>query len=368
MKKLLLCLIGFYASSSILFAGTLQKDSNTSKKSKKAITNYQDFDQGHPVQEYQMRDAYNAPARINVSNPWNVFVQGTFLYWQPLQENMSLGVHYEVVNLVSQGHIITMDFDWDPAFKVALGFHFNHDDWTLFGEYTRFHSTNTKIEHLNTNWQMHGDRVWWPITYYAAETIYGKWQLEMDLIDLLLARSYYLGTNLLLMPYCGLRIALIDQKLYGYYTKTRPDDTIYSSIKSDSWGVGPRAGINFNWFFISPFWAYFNIAASLPYTKYTVKYTADDDNDSIELSYKSKNTYHFLRPNIELGLGLGTGCYFADNQAHFDFTVGYEFHTFWGQNMLRYYASETRCNDYPNTYYPGSLFLHGFATSLRFDW
>ena len=325
------------------------------------------LDQGHPVKKHQMRDAYSAPGRINTNNPWNFFLWGKFLYWQALQEEMSLGKNYTLINGVENGHVVNMSFDYTPAFKVGLGFHFTHDDWSLLAEYTRYYSINSHTERSSDLISV--DQSWWPnaVDSNYEEMIYGKWTLQMNLIDLHLMRSYYLGTHLLLLPYFGMRVGLIDQKLDAYYMPFLTTDQVYCHAKSTSWAVGPRAGIDLHWYFAHTFFLYSNLAASLPYTQYKVYHKAYYEYIPEDLDWNYSDKYNFLRPNLELILGLAWGDYIYDNKVHLDIFAGYEFHTFWGQNMMKFYADKTQCNQL-GTAYPGNLYLHGLSTGMLINW
>jgi len=325
------------------------------------------LDQGHPVKKHQMRDAYSAPGRINTSNPWNFFLWGKFLYWQALQEEMSFGKNYKIKNGAQVGHVVDMDFDFKPAFKVGLGFHFTHDDWSLLAEYTRYYSTNSHMEKNSALGFIAVDHSWWPNAMNDAEFLSGKWTLQMNLIDFHLMREYYLGTKLLLLPFFGMRVALIDQKLDTYYVPFAMTENVYCHAKSTSWAVGPRAGIDLCWYFAHTFFLYNSIAASLPYTRYKVYHKVYDEylHDELDSDYKDK--YSFLRPNLELAIGLAWGDYIYDNKVHLDIFAGYEFHSFWGQNMMKYYADKTQC-DQLGTAYPGNLYLHGLTVGMLINW
>lgn len=369
MKKLFFIITAFCFAS--IFATTqstnkelFKKDFFGQPKIEQKEKDVVPVDQGHPIEKHQMRDAYNAPARINTNNPWNFFFWGEFLYWQALQEEMILGKYYEMIDAAQTGHIINMDFDYKPAFKVGLGFHFSHDDWSLLAEYTRYYSDNSRMQKKpNTSTYIYLDTSWWPEAVNIAEKVYGKWNLQMDIIDLDLARSYYLGTNLLLTPYFSMRGAFIDQKLSAYYVPILTTDEVYTYVKSDSWAIGPRVGIDMNWFFTKKFFFYGNAAASLVYTHYKLSHKQYYEYIPTQLDWDYKDTFQFLRPNVEIAVGFNWGDYIFDSKAHLDVFAGYEFHAFWAQNMMKYYCDKTLCNQLGSAY-PGNLYLHGLSAGI----
>jgi len=74
--------------------------------------------------------AYNYPARIQTRCPWDFFAHASFIYWQPLQENMELGFVTDTTStMFLDGRFVNMDFDYKPGFKVGVGMNFDHDNW-----------------------------------------------------------------------------------------------------------------------------------------------------------------------------------------------------------------------------------------------
>ena len=136
-------------------------------------------------------------------------------------------------------------------------------------------------------------------------------------------------------------------------------------LKSRSWLVGPRAGLNTNWLFGEGFRAYGDMAASLVYQYYkSITMQRTDTTDTSLLGYNYANKIGYVTPVFELGLGLGWGTYFDCNNWHFDLILGYDFQYYWNQNMMRDLRDkvDTTCG-----FSPGDLMLHGLTITARFD-
>jgi len=346
LSKKLLLVAGLLASVS-LFATDMQQE--------------KDYDQGHGVQEHQMMGAFSAPARFDVKGSLDLFITASYLYWQPIQESMSLAYDQYPAPTTTRGKVYDMDFDFKSGFKVGMGINLSYDNWNLYLEYLRLHSTHKEGINLPTNATL--NCLWRDDTGpLSCNSISSSWEFDTDLLDFYMTRPYYLGTKLTLKPFAGLRGGWIDQKLNvrAIDTSDYPNRTW---IDSDSWLVGPRGGVDCFWHLGEGFRVFTNIAASLFYQhfKTTLKYYTINTNT---LDYYQREKIGRVVPNIDLALGLAWGTYFADNDWHIDLSAGYEFHHFWNQNTLRP-VYEAIVNGIIVS--PGDLMLQGLTVTARLD-
>ena len=150
--------------------------------------------------------AYNYPARIQTRCPWDLYGDVSFIYWQPIQENMELGLANttaavrDVLDAVT-ANVINMNFKFKPGFKIGLGGSFSHDNWDTLLEYTWAHNTNSQ----SSDGPSGGNII--PMIGAPASTgdslyssVSENWRLKMGIIDLDLGRWYYVGTNLMWPP------------------------------------------------------------------------------------------------------------------------------------------------------------------------
>ncbi len=315
--------------------------------------------------------AYNYPARIQTRCPWDFFAYGSFLYWQPIQENMDLAFRTVASDdpevFVVDGSYINMDFSYKPGFKVGIGMDFAHDNWDSSLEYTWFHSSHSQsasvglTEHLLA---LRGN----PTTLATAwNSISQKWRLNMDFLDLDLGRTYYVGTKLTFRSAFGARGTWIRQRLYSSFANSVNLTEASATQKSNAWAVGPRASLKTNWNIGEGFRAYGNGALDILYTRYT-KLT---DNTSmgfvnaatpIEVTNFSQSKLGYLRPHTELVLGIGWGTYLDCNNWYMDFSADYGFQVFWNQNMFRHLTGLVA-----GLVPTGDLFVHGLTATFRLD-
>src|SRR5579862_270012 len=206
-------------------------------------------------QNEQMTLESNATCPVHVKGAYDVILKGSFTYWQPIQENMQLGVvsdnTEDPLDLVD-GKEVDLDFDYKPGFKIGLGFNFNYDNWDTFLEYTWFRGTEKVDKNLDADDVLFP--AWQIPDFLNPQYTSGseKWKLRMDFLDWDLARSNSVGQKLCIRSFFGLRGAWIRQNVDVEYVNTIPSmAVIWPSTtvqqSSHSWGVGPRIGFCSNW-------------------------------------------------------------------------------------------------------------------------
>jgi hypothetical protein len=307
-----------------------------------------------------------------------VFVTGSFIYWNPSQENMELGIVSDAGGqfVAIDGNVVNQDFDYGPGFQVGIGANLNRDNWDVFFQYTWFRNEDTTSTSLDPN----GTTVLFPlrgqpdtqnITFFSGNE---EWRLSMDLFDLELARSYYVGTVLTFRPFFGARSALIRQDLDVDYrneaTGIIQPENLFIDQESRSWAVGPRAGLNSSWMIGKGLRFFGNGSADILFTKYSHLSwhqngtTAAGVTIPKGLSIVEQHGANYLRCHLDLELGFGWGMYFANNRSHVDLSAGYSFQVFFAQNMFREFTDDITYHSLtPN----GDLYIHGARGTVRFD-
>lgn len=332
------------------------------------------YAQGREVAQAQMMSGYNAPARIDVRGAWDFYLTGSFIYFQPTEDNLELAISSSSttgteVALPIDGSVVNMDFDYKPGFKVGLGMNFDHDNWDVFAEYTRLHCTNSQSADRVTNGRLFS--LWRHPDLQTAANAYsalsGKWRFNLDLLDLSLGRCYFVGTKLTFRPYFGGRAAWINQRYNVTGTLASSTTTLSTGRnKSNSWGLGARVGVDTEWMMGCGFRLFGNGSADILYTQYHMSQSQQDPvtPTTIDLNV-SQTKLSCVRPHADLELGFGWGSYFDNNNWHIDFAAGYGFQVFWNQNMFRkYYAPDGLGL---SSVALGDLYLQGMTLTARLD-
>jgi hypothetical protein len=329
---------------------------------------------------------------------WDTFITASFIYWEAMQEGMDLarpgqadttsGIITGPLQLsTSGGNLLQQEFEYKPGFQVGLGWNTAYDNWTLSAEYTWLHgSTHTSKdapspEDTSIDGVDVGDTGYWiPSSWLsgfyddnATTHISSHWSYKIDYVDAQVSRPFYSGTHFTVEPFFGLRGAWIRQKLsveadnVGITDVAAHPDEREANFQSRSSAIGPRIGLNGNWLLEWGFRFIGDASCSILFTGYDVKESIDSpDADKLPISLKMKDL-NYLRPNVDLSLGLGWGSYFFCRRMHWDLSATYDFSVFFGQNMIRYLADITANTTSDASGAPMDLYLQGLTVKTRFD-
>lgn len=319
----------------------------------------------------QLPCAYNAPARIEVKCPWDLYVSASFTYWQPIQSNMEICVVGTGSDETFTGSVENFNADFEPGFKVGVGMNFDHDSWDTQMVYTWFRGnthesvTAGEDEVILPLWTSPVDLISNGIEFGSASE---SWKLHMDLLDWELARSYYVGRKLTFRPFIAVRGAWIRQNLNVSYESplVQTSASLFVDKKSHSWAVGPRMGIATNWIFCDDFRIFGNGAADILFTRYTSLKSVDTHVGRSTTEFVIRqHDYNAIRTHLELELGLGWGMYLDCYNWHLDFSAGYNFQVFFDQNMFRHICDDVLI---VNSISPnGNLYMQGLTLTARVD-
>lgn len=337
----------------------------------------QKLEQGHSIQSNQMMPAYNAPARYDVQGGWDIWFRGDFIYMQAVEDNLAYGVSSDDQapgNPPLNGNILLVDFDWHPGVKASFGFNSEHDDWGLFGEWTHYISRNNTGSTFPNGGVLFSTTTTDPdSTSRGFSRIDSVWGLTFNSWDLMLDRAYYVGKRLTFDFMVGLRGSWIKQKMSTQNTfAIVADDISLVKMKWDSWGLGPRVGLNTNWLIGCGFRVFGNVAGALEWNRFNSSLIETNPStsilpvthtDNIVTSVKEDDN-HQVRPNMDFALGFGWGTYFDNSNWHVDLVFAYEFHQWWDQNMKLNFVDDVQRGKFVQG---GDLGIHGGSFGLRFD-
>ncbi|PIS00522.1 MAG: hypothetical protein COT84_06885 [Chlamydiae bacterium CG10_big_fil_rev_8_21_14_0_10_35_9] len=317
----------------------------------------------------ELPEGYNAPFP---KKPLRGSVGTSFLYWEAIQD----GLEYGITNPAGRqtlpnpnGRVLQQDFTYKPGFKIEASIFTSHDNWQIVSQYLRLHQDITSTSSA-PNSPIGSIYTLWLISQNAgfASNAAAKWRLNFDQLDLELARSFYVGKELVFNAHFGTRANWIDQRYniqyFNVFAKTGNafSSRAVSFSKSDSWALGPKGGINTNWLLGKGFRLIGKASASIVYTKFKTKHTEQSPSNSIsQVNIKDDSSY--LRPMAELGLGLGWGSFFKKESFFFDLSTSYDFQLLGSQNMMQNLLNLSQGVSGGI----GDLYFHGVSATIRFD-
>ncbi len=323
----------------------------------------------------ELMPGYNASCRTAVDRKCDLFIDASFIYWQPIQDNMQLGVvsnNSAALDLV-HGHEVLLSGNFRPGFQVGLGMNFDYDQWDSYLEYTWYEAKEKAHVSLDPASTTKFLLPAWQIPDFLNPQYSSgseKWKLTMNLLDWDLARGYNVGTKLCFHPFIGFRAAWIKQSVHVDYVNEDPaDESVWPSTyihdSSSSWGVGPRLGIGMNWNLGAGFRLIGDGEWDILYTQYDLKSSQISDTTASNQYIVNTKNVDCLRTHANLDLGLGWGTYFFNKKYHIDFLADYCFQVFFDQNMFRSTVSAQAIGKsiLPN----GNLYIQGLTLKARFD-
>lgn len=365
------------ASSSFLYARDRNRRQNDMVDQPKK-------DQGHMMQEGHMMSGYSAPARYDVKGAWDVYFTADFIYWQSRSDGVAYGVSVVETTdgaglVTAQNRVLNVDFGWHPGVKLGIGGNSSRDDWDVYLEWTHHVSHNNTSSTPDTNGLILPSLMF-PLldtvsTIFVPEgsRSFSSWKCIYNTMDLELGRSYYLGKYLTFRPHAGVRGYWIRQRHNNQYDSVQnatPTDfgTIRVRSKYNTWGIGPRFGLNTNWLLGCGFRLFGDVAGSIAWNSVSSRKNQDAPDAPVTpqfLRAKDSSGNANLRPNYDAELGLGWGSYFDNSNWHFDIAIAYEFH-YWPDHNFDLYSVDDIFEGL-NDSIRGNLGLHGGTLRVRFD-
>jgi len=289
------------------------------------------------------------------ANRW--FSNASFIYWQAKLDGLSYaatGYRNEVTGQnPSKGELKRPDFDFKPGFKVGLGAHLPHDCWELYSEYTWLDtgsvSGSSTSSGLTPRWYN-------PSTNPPLEpgspflnSARASYRTNINVVDLNLARPFYVSSSLLIKPRLGLKGAYLSHKYDVNYQSQWHID-----LDQTFWGIGIHGAFDTKWWITEKFGLYGNVAISPLWGEFDSK---RKDTESGETYLNTNYQFHTIKPVLELALGLNFKTPIGAS-SQFLISGGYEGQIWFSQNQfLRTYAPKS-CGD---------LTLQGLTLKFRFD-
>jgi len=321
-----------------------------------------------------------ARARLNVS--------GDFLYWFAEED----GLEYAVVQksasaevAPAKSHVKQLSIDWQPGFRIGLGYRLPHDSWNLNAEWTRFYGS----DHGHSI-EPHSPDDLLAIPYVQignnASTVGGSrfvqkidkahWKLHYNVLDFEFSRPFFLSKALAVRPFFGPRGAWIDQKIQAHYDIFPFFGTLLSALvksKNDYHAGGLRLGTDLDFYFTKYFSIFGQASGSLLYGQFETKTNAYLGLPNTSPPFKSvlaiqaKNKPSHLRSNLEFRGGLKGHIPLFNNKAELTLAVTYDMSIWFSQNEINDAAFPGGVVSLIPEARKGDLTLQGLAVSAGLD-
>lgn len=245
------------------------------------------------------------------------FVTGEFISFRARQDGLEYAMSGRRTDLskeLREGTVKTLDFDFQPGFRIGAGLNFRHDGWDIYFNYTwlnprqHYASTHQKVETqgLESVWFSPVQSTSNPVVFPLLKA-HVAWRLHFQTLDAELGRNYFVSPKLTLRPHVGFKAGWVDQ---DYDLKYIIDSSVtgFSSFSLSTLdfdqrcsAFGMRIGNKSAWEFADRWSIFGDIAASILWSDLMTK-RKDKTNGLV--SYHAKQNFHTLLPVLELAIGL----------------------------------------------------------------
>lgn len=292
---------------------------------------------------------------------FGIFLTGEWLYWKFYEGGTDYATTYSP-SFLENAHGKQFHFNWTSGFRVGLGYLFERDAWDLYFSYTQIQD--------NANSSTKGTL--FPLLIYQdlgssempiiADSAHIHWKAIFRNLDGELGREYFVGKWLSFHPTFGLKGAWIDQNIKVRYNNSTEHTEFKTKFKNDFSGIGPKLGMNSNWFLGKGFSLYAGIAGALLWGDFNLKQTQENSDDATNVDLKSN--FNRIVPTAQIRTGFLFDWFFNRDRCHIGISAGWEFQYWWNQNQIERFTDDQlpiyiRSSD--------DLSMQGFTLGLRLD-
>ncbi|MEX0961255.1 MAG: Lpg1974 family pore-forming outer membrane protein [Simkaniaceae bacterium] len=306
---------------------------------------------------------------------WNSHIGGTEYAWKVNQTTLN---DLNAIPLFPlRGTTKDIGFNWDWGFRTGLGYRLPYDGWDLYAEFTYFKTNGSSSAGANINGSVIPLRGSSVITlgdggfiheFEFCDKAKARFSLDFMRLDLDLGRDFYVSPKLALKPLFGLVATWVDMKERVDYTGGEENgglgvNSVRVKDKDYFKGVGPKFGMESDWYIGAGVSLYANLSGALVYGYHNVdhyeKFSALEDN-KIDLGASP----HRYAPNVLAQAGIAWQGYFDENEKHVTIQLGFDGQYWWRMNQM---IKIDESNPLNYEMYSEDLGFIGLNLSFRFD-
>ena len=314
----------------------------------------------------------NYPSNFQVEEGWNLLTFGEYLYWTANED----GLYFAQTGLQAQngsvppdgsinfnGKLQKIDPEWSSGMRIGAGLNFPKEGYDAVICWTWFATEGKKSaqSHYVSLLPLWAQPDFTP--FNAAIRAVGKWELDMNVLDLEWGRSSWMGAHFSFRPFFGIRGALIDQSLKVNYTyATSPVVFEHLHADADFRGGGLRAGFKARFVLPCDFALYGFASGSLLYGQINSDLKVKENTQTIA---HTRDLFNKGISSLQLGFGTGWDTHFSKDRFHIEFHIGWESNQWFSINTMNHFMNQL----YSGNYFKenGNLSTQGVVAGGRFD-
>ncbi len=312
-----------------------------------------------------------------------------FLYWEGTERGLEFALKNTGTQFDQEIQIYQPDFAFTPAFRLGIGTHLPHDNWSLEFAYSLYFKSTRN--HVNALIVPEGSGilpVWTSATAFRGSNLgvrwsdtEAKWKLRSQFFDLSLKHRLCTSGALSIEPSFGLKLALLRQRFNVLYSNGNSVTTLdlatldlessKIAMNNRSFNLGPSFAFKTRW----SVWDHLDIVGLLSGSLFATYFKVgrhetdlyESGGTDFTESYREKDRFWTCRPQAGASLGLvWSDCVCQPSKViTYGFGAEYEAQVWWKQNMLyRFIDSMNPAMIAPTQ---GNLFFHGLTANAFVD-
>jgi len=307
---------------------------------------------------------------------WGIIAFGDWLYWKSREEGLDYALRGRNLVVATQGirgKLYDISPGYHSGFRIGANAIFPRDKWDLLFYWTSYHNdshSSVSPKTLQTVWPVLLNINNIPL----ASSAKADWKIHINVLDLELGRSFFVGKHLSIRPFIGFEAAWIEQNLEAEYFNIRlfqfgqffPGDDISSRSRSHFSGYGLRGGVDTKW---PLFWGISlmgNVSFSLLCSDFDISQYEKNINSSPRTSLK--DDLHLTSQTLQMFAGICWEWQFMKNRCYFNLHAGWEQQIWFDQNQMNIFLNDSslRANVGNTINQQGDLTLSGLTLGAAF--
>ena len=339
--------------------------------------------------------AVNPPISTNPSWTWGGHLD--FIYWRPSVENnefaevISNSVTLRAPSPNGNYSLTLKDFnyDYDGGFRLGIAVGLPQNEWRLNADWAHYlHSNSGSVFTNDPETVALGSYFnFGTFSFIRSGVAFGQtsvnanWKMQLDLIDLVCNREFYVGHQVTLMPYGGLQVLLLKQKIHTNNTiasfiggEPLATQTSLATTTADFKGVGIEAGLFSSWQFMCSLSFYGDVSASALYGKSKSNLTGNATTPTLTnapttgfTAHVTQN-HHGIKALLDLSFGLQWRESFCQQMAIITLRVGWEQQIYFRQNTIPSLSFDQALFNVNLSKPAGDISLQGLVVSANFTY
>ena len=291
-----------------------------------------------------------------------------FLYWKASENNLTeaskVPPEFDGKKLLAKW--VRLSPHWDPGFRVGLGGNLPYDDWDIKAYYTfyRNHTENHRTTYADDVGAGFVSTLL-ALRQTNIPKLEGHYRLFYNILELEIGRNMFLSSRFSCRPLFGVAANWVNRKFSVRYSPSlnlNRSNPGKGSTKGNYSGLGPKIGINTNWWMSREWKLFGNIQSACLYGRLRNHLVSDQlDDGVVTRTADVRDSIDNVVPWLQAQAGVVWGKCLNQGKTYLSFSGAWEINYLW--NLLMNNRFSFNDNFTPQS----NLSLQGFTARFEID-